>query len=503
MAMAKRLPFITALLLMGFLLRAHAVTTLPAFNDESLHIRRAERVWTFQDPDLSLTVGKLLTYYWQGIFHPARLDALWMARSVTGLFALLGLATAYSLGRRLFGIRAGLWALFLCALTPFMLFFDRMALSDPLTTALGLLTARLALTAHQRPEHPLWGVGVGVLGALTIFAKLIGLPFLLAPLVWLFLEDEGLRPALRRRWQSIGAAYITCGAILAPFFLRIVYKELIGERITVVEDNLINTRSPLQTIGDNVVQVLGDNLALHSPPLVLVLVLVCIYALSHRSRAHTSLGLLLAGVWGMTIVLGGSLYTRYLQLGVPLFVLLGAGGASLWTGAARRRLWLMNAALLLWALVFALPFAYHLSTDPRQNPYPRKVRWEYFQHFTSGYALMPASASLPALEVGTSGRVPVGGLVGSCHQIRLYLDENGPVALTCPFFGWSGALMPAVADELRERYAQEGVLYLLVEPELAFLRLDVLPFTYEVLARYPRPFNGITVEVWRVTGLRS
>ena len=90
------------------------------------------------------------------------------------------------------------------------------------------------------------------------------------------------------------------------------------------------------------------------------------------------------------------------------------------------------------------------------------------------------------------------GLVGSCHQMRLYLDENGPVWLECPAFGWNGEFMGDVADFVDRRVDEESVLYLLVEPELSYTDLSQLHVQHQVLARYERPFNGMRVEIWRV-----
>lgn len=79
------------------------------------------------------------------------------------------------------------------------------------------------------------------------------------------------------------------------------------------------------------------------------------------------------------------------------------------------------------------------------------------------------------------------------------LDEHGPVRLECPFFGWQGELfMQDVANLVDERVAEESTVYLLVEPELRFTDLSMLRVRTEFVHRYPRPFDGMAVELWRI-----
>lgn len=503
--MTRRLWLVTLLLLLAFYVRAHNITALPPFNDESHHIRRAEVVWGFSNPDISLTVGKVLTYYWIGIFNPDRLDALWVARSVIALFALLGVAASYAIGRRLFGAWAGILGVYLLAFAPFMVFFDRMALADPFCTALGMLTVWAALQLFDHPEHTKWGWITGILAALTTLAKLIGLPFAATPALAVLLLGQG---ALRDRWRryrhSLTICYGTLAGILGLFGLRVLYKELTGNRISVVDAHLINTKSPLETVRFNLEELWEANHIFNSLPLMILAVLLGLFALRYRPRPLFFVLSCLVAVWGFSIVTGGVLSTRYLQLGVPLLFIVTAVGLSLFfqqlTLIKPHYRWIGGWGVAsLWILLFAQPFILNSWTDPRRNTYPDRARWEYFTNFTSGYALMDAAEVMLRLKPSTaSGRIPVIGLVGSCHQIRLYLDEFGPVYLECPAFGWQGEFMDEVATYVDQRVEQESVLYMLVEPQLPYTDLSKLHVGHEVLAQFERPFYGMRVELWRV-----
>jgi 4-amino-4-deoxy-L-arabinose transferase-like glycosyltransferase len=498
MSRSRQIGLAVFLLLIAYFVRAHRIQALPPFNDESHHIRRAEQVWSFSDPDLSFTPGKLLTYYWYGLFNAERPQAIFVTRTATALFSLIGLAAAFAIARRLFGAWAGVLALYLLTFAPFMVFFDRMALADPLTAALGALTVWASLHLVDHPEKWTWGMLTGFIAALTILAKLTGFPFALMPL-WavLVLEDSSLREKIRRYQNSLFFCYMTLIAILMPFALRVLFKELTGNRISVVDNHLMNHQSPLQTLADNLADLWEANLIFNGA-IFFVLAGVAIVIAARRQPRPMIFALGCAVIPLATVVLtSGVMSTRYMQIGViPFFVLIAgaSGDVRFMPGNLRWSVgWL---AATVWIVMVAQPFILNSWNDPRANELPDRARWEYFQNFTAGYALTSAAELLPTLDASETGRIPVIGIVGSCHQMRLYLDES--VLLDCPAFGWNGEFMDEVATFVDDRLREEGTLYLLVEPQLPYADLTRLHIQHQVLARFERPFNGMHVELWRV-----
>jgi hypothetical protein len=357
------------------------------------------------------------------------------------------------------------------------------------------------------PQEWEWGCFAGLLLALTILAKLISAPFAAVPiLAILIFAAQPWREALFHTYRpTLIAFYGTGGLLLLPFVLYVIYGELFGERLVVVEPMLINARSPLQTVIDNLGTLVSINWILNSPYLMLVGLTAAL--LTFREQARPLLFLLACALlpWSLTVIASGQLSTRYVQLGVlPLLLLFAGALASLFKRLPQRwglwREWGGSWGLItLWIIFFAQPFILDAWNDPRKLHLPARDRFEYFTNFTAGYGLMPAAATLPHLERShRSGRVEVVGLVGSCHQIRLYLDENGPVHLICAEFGWEGENMGIIADMLDQRAAAENALYLLVEPDLPFTPLDQLRVRHVVLGRFPRPFEGMTVELWQI-----
>ncbi len=515
------------LILLAFFIRAHSILAMPPFNDESLHIRRAELIYKFTDRNLNMTLGKLLSYYWIGLFHPARLDAIFVGRTASALFALLGLAAAYSTARLLFGRIGGWVTLILAAFSPFMIFFDRFALSDALTAALGMLTIWASMLMMRRTDCgkrcPL-AIWAGILSGLVIVSKLLGLPMAGIPLLAVItlnrtkisrLNLPTLRSILRAHRDKLTAAYIAFGLVMLPFIWHIVDRTVTGKYVNVVNNNLINgaaeEKSPPQVLMDNLQSLWTANQVLHGSVLWILTLIGAAFVLWKRPHAGSYLILSTLLAWSMSVLFAADLSTRYLTLGVlPSLVILG-GAVSLaiqeiakiniekptlpFTMPERGAL----SVLLVWLVWIPLPFISHAWNNPTDIHLPESDQWEYFGNFGSGYALVDAAhdmENLPRSE--PSGRVQVIGLVGSCHQIRLYLDEHGPVRLECPFFGWQGEFMQDVANLVDDRVAEESIVYLLVEPELRFTDLSMLRVRTELVHRYPRPFDGMAVELWQV-----
>jgi hypothetical protein len=222
--------------------------------------------------------------------------------------------------------------------------------------------------------------------------------------------------------------------------------------------------------------------------------------------------------WAMSIVLGAELSTRYLTLGIlPMFVLLAGGLAMLseqaitFAGQTRTLKPIAIGMVSIWSLLFAMPFISKAWNNPTELDLPSRDEWEYFTNFSAGYGLVDAATDMPDLTVSEpSNRVNVFGLVGSCHQIRLYLDkaeeqDDGPVWLTCPFYGWQGELLMEVADEIDARLSRESVVYLLAEPEIPYFTLsDLYPrWHWEEVERYARPHDGMEIILYHITPLEN
>ena len=86
--------------------------------------------------------------------------------------------------------------------------------------------------------------------------------------------------------------YLTLTAVLMPFTLRVIFKEASGERISVVDNHLINHQTPLETLSNNLADLWEANHILNGIPLIIVSVL----ALHLAGATPATSGALCAGL---------------------------------------------------------------------------------------------------------------------------------------------------------------------------------------------------------------
>src|SRR5258708_7648093 len=143
---------IIGLLLLYVLVRTPALSSFPPFIDEIGHVRLAQQVlaghvW------IGATESKLLVPWWLAVFQPFGPAQVWIGRAATILFSMIGLAAVYKLGAQLSFRWAGMLAVLVYILAPFLFFFERMVLTDPYmatcSTLCVLFPPRLLRPVHR------------------------------------------------------------------------------------------------------------------------------------------------------------------------------------------------------------------------------------------------------------------------------------------------------------------------------------------------------------------
>lgn len=513
---APQLMLIVALLLVAFFVRAHDALAMPAFNDESLHIRRSEIVWRFDDP-VSFTAGKLLGYYWLGAFGFDRLDALHGGRLVYALAILIGAAATYRVGRTLFGHAVGALALLLYALSPYLIFYERMILADQLAAAFGMLAVWAGIRLARRPTRRA-GLLSGLFVSLAVLAKLTAAPFALVSLAAIWTLGERERAPAGSGWRArlarivppcyrpaLATAYVFNLISGLPFILFPIFRQVQQEPVLLVGTNLFVTGGFERVLAANI-PALGETLAeFYGPAAVIAALGAAAWALWRWRRLALYLALCTLLPWSIILALSPDPSNRYWLPGIPPLLVWVAAGLWGVADALARRVGrgparaIVAGAIGVWGAAVALPFAWNAWNDPLALRLPEHDRWEYYTNFSSGFGWREAVEAMQTLPRSTpSGRVPVVSTIVGCHALRLYLPEDGVVNLECPFFGWEGEHLDAVTADLERFFASETVTYLLAEPDAPFVDLDRLPVQRERVARFERPFGGIALELYRV-----
>lgn len=500
----RRLILVVVSLWVVWAVRAHAILAMPAFVDESLHIMRAQVVYEFTDEKASFLPAKLLLYYYLGLFTPQDHNALWLTRQALALMsplaAALSFALTYSLTRSYW---KGVFVIWLHGFTPLLIFFDRLAMSDPFVMmfALGLAWASLLFARHPTPKR---SIITGLLLGLALLAKLTAVPLVFVPPLAVYL----LSPASARQiyimyFRPLLMCFSITLLVMLPFAGYMLYREIDPpeEKPEVVDSWLFTpeNRNRVEQIGFNI-ETYNESLRLLIGPLTLVFLLA--FAASFMSpRFDQKLYLLLTtgAVWGFILVVSAFPSTRYLVLGFP-FLLIFTAVFLVGYDSSKTHVKLLNLFAgigLLAFFVFALHFISDIWENPTRLSLSKQDEWEYFSHTSSGYGLRDAASDILALPT-IGGEIPLTGFVGNCHSLRLYFPEKHPVNLNCPYFKFDESMIPAVMARWEQQVAETGEWYFLVEDAgiIDFRSMDVTP---EYLASYARPHNGIRVWLYRVT----
>ena len=162
---------IVALLIVQFELREYHITLQGAYLDEGSHSMRGALAWRLDTNPGRFSNGKLLLYYYIGLFEAQNTTSLFVSRSAVALFSLVSGAVIYCIGRWLHSRLAGILGLICYGLLPFAVFHESMVLADPFAAAFACLVAWRSLVFAR---HPRWreGIVLGVLLTLSIMAKL-------------------------------------------------------------------------------------------------------------------------------------------------------------------------------------------------------------------------------------------------------------------------------------------------------------------------------------------
>lgn len=436
--------------LVYFALRIPSLTIQPIFADEAIYIRwaqvmRAEPTLRF----LPLSDGKTPLFMWTMIpLFKIFEDPLYAGRFLSVFSGYMTLLGALFLGWRFIGRKIGLWAAFLIAITPYIVFFDRMALVDSMSAALSIWALNLSLLLLQNPRIDLamllgYVFGAGLLNKPPAFFNILVLPSTLLAFKWTdklrqrkFLKLFGL-------WViAIGLAFGIYNILrLGPGFGNLNVRnqdyvfaptELIGRPLDpfIPHFNDISDWFPkLLTVPILILVVLGMGLALLG---------ALNYFLKRKNGLIFPVIILLWGLVPMMIQMGllRVFTARYILFSIPPLIVLGALGLNFLIETLKNKVNFPNKNLMITSLAVltlipqSMMFNFNLLTDPAKADLPRNERRGYLEDWTAGNGLQEIAQYLD--EKSKSGLVVVGteGSFGTLPDgLQIYLDKNRQVVV--------------------------------------------------------------------------
>lgn len=402
-------------LLLALALRVYNLTLLPIFADEAIYVRwaqvmRAEPTLRFlplsdgKQPLFMWTVMPALKFFTDPLFAGRMVSVFSGAATLVGVFVLTFILFKSK--------KAAIVAAFLYAVSPFTVFFDRMALVDSMLTAFGVWALVFAVATAKTFRFDLAMLTGFALGG-ALLTKSPGLFFAaLLPTTALVSDWKGKRTKkaltglkLVGLWLvMLGIGYAMYNILrLGPNF------HLIGARnqdyVFPLSHLWTNPRDPFIFFVDRSFEwilTLG-------PSLVLVLALFG-FAVNFKKFSRE---LVLVSTWFLLPILVQSEFAkvftaRYILFSLPFLFVLAA------TVFLQKSKVLLRVSLAILAvLVFqAASFNYLLVTDPERANLPRSERSGYLEEWTAGTGIRQVADLLKELArqnpdqefvVGTEG----------------------------------------------------------------------------------------------------
>lgn len=426
---------LSALIFLYFILRLSNLTIQPIFADEAIYIRwaqviRAESTLRF----LPLSDGKTPLFMWTMIpFLKIIHDPLFAGRFlsvISGLFTFLGV---FFLSKKVFNVKTASWASLLYVITPYTVFFDRMALVDSMLAAFTIWAVYFSIWLVNSLRLDI-AMFLGYFFGGAVLTKTPGIINLfLLPLTIIGLKKKGGKYPLVKLVILWGVAVLI--ALVMYNFLRL------GPNFQMLSSrNADYIFSPLELLGrplDPFIPHFHD-ISDWFPKLLTWPILLCVivgisYLLYGLWQYSFQGPFLLGGIvllWALLPLLLNMAFlktftARYLLSSIPLFLILGGFGV---TKLLTRLTFIKQFSVVLMLIIlFPLPlyFDYFLLISPGLAPLPKEERKGYFEDWTAGYGFSDIANFL--LEKSKNQKVVLGtaGFFGTLPDgIQIYLDKS-------------------------------------------------------------------------------
>ncbi len=470
-----------SLLLAFWFTRLIALEQFPIFTDEAFHVRFARNV--VEKGILSnAEEGRQLTIWLYTAVQADQNAMIFTARTITLLAVLPGFAAFIASGFLLAGTSGGLLAGSLYVFSVYHLFFERLALADPVSAS--ALSVALFFTLRLS-KRVIWreAVLVGVLLFISFGAKVLSLPFLAMPLAGAVLLPGNQSWRRRMAWGIVASGI--GGVLIAAFVLLLVWRDhnpffyLLRNTDNGPLLELLLARIP-RNIVSNTVNLEGF---IGLPGLLLL--------------GAGLLWLLWRRQWFLPALVAGSLAvywlnnrpdTRHLIIPFSIALLgLAIALADLWRMKTRRWQGWIVAGVIVWAIVIWLPFTFTIYTDPAALAISDEDYHQYIGSEGSGSGLAEVIRVLQPYEPGS-----VLGLLANCWALEYMVQDEDTLPLTCPRINPNGTDLDNLRDLLLN--SREHGTYAIVEA-VSYIPREI---PGELIATIERPRNGPQLAIYHL-----
>ena len=415
-----------ALVLGYFLLRLPNLTLQPIFADEAIYIRWAQVMKS--EPTLRflpLSDGKTPLFMWLMIpLFKIFKDPLFAGRFlsvISGFFTLLGV---FFLTKKVFRSKVALWATLFYVVTPYTVFFDRMALVDTMLSAFTIWVVYFAVWLAETKRLDIAMI-LGYLMGGAILTKTPGLiNLLILPVSILVFKRSGKNSLVK----LISLWLVTIGIALVMYNLLRLGPEF--QKLT--QRNTDYVFSPLELVGrplDPFIPHFHDISdwfpKLFTVPTLLLIAVGVFYSLRKINKQALIILVWLLIPMHVSMAFLKTFTARYLLTSIaPMLIFAGLGLTK-----TLEKFKISNVYKILICLIIVLPlplfFDYQLLVSPPPDSLPKEERIGYFEDWTAGYGLKQISGFL--INQSRTNEVVVGtdGFFGTLPDgLYIYLDKS-------------------------------------------------------------------------------
>ncbi|HSW88314.1 MAG TPA: glycosyltransferase family 39 protein [Candidatus Saccharimonadales bacterium] len=378
-----------SLIILYILTRIFNLTLLPIFNDEAIHIYWAKLIASSNKQwFISLIDGEPPLFIWSIVVFLKLLPSTWYliaGRLPSVLAGLVGLLGIYQLANALFfSKRVAFLSGIFFTISPFFLFYDRLASYDSLLSALGVWSIYFAVKSAQELHIKyflLWGVVLG----LTLLSKASGIIFLFLSIItfFTFFLKEGQRKKVKHIIYIVFTIILAEGLHGLLFFSHgyHLYTSTGISRYTIPISVLL--QNPFIVFPRNVHSFYLWIFSYYTWPVLLVGVIGSLY-LFFTKQSHI---LLLLFLWLfpvlVVLVTGIDPYPRHILFTTPYFFLI----LAVFIRHIYRLKKFLVIALFLAMCILPLYFAILLLFNPPAASLPAVDKNQYITGVPSGYGL--------------------------------------------------------------------------------------------------------------------
>jgi 4-amino-4-deoxy-L-arabinose transferase-like glycosyltransferase len=426
-----------------FFLRLYKLTQVPVFVDEAIYIRwsqimRSEESLRF----IPLSDGKQPLFMWATIpFLKVINDPLLAARCLSVLTGFGTLVGIFALSFLLFSnFYVSLLSSFFYAISPFTVFFDRLALADSMLSMFGIYSLVFTLIAVKwsRLDAAIFA-GFSLGGALLTKSPALYFSLLL-PVAFIFTNKSTNKNKIYVYLMDLGRLFVIyiVGYLMAnilrlgPNFHMIAVRNV--DYVYPISHFFTSFLDPLRPFLSRNLEYLW----IMGPSILVCLVLVGSYVIFKKFFK----GFILLLAWAFIPIFLSSEFSktmtaRYIFSSLPYIIILSGASIIVFLNHRISNLSKYDKILKFSVAMFifqALFIDLRFLNDPQSIKLPRSERSGYFEDWTSGYGIKEIGDYITqeSLSIGAGKQIVVGteGYFGTLPDgLQIYINGNSRITV--------------------------------------------------------------------------